>query len=140
MRILWWLNLVSGSDCQQYRRKLQAPNLPTPSHIFSESRAPQVIFINRALSEVAQTKLNRLGNAQTGHIQAVAFGFGLIQNRTGLFFARAFRCPGGGACSVQNNSPFFGPTSITPCCQKGYKLFEIFLWDADDTDFLTGNP
>ena len=107
MRILWWLNLVSGSDCQQYRRKLQAPKLPTPSYILSVFRAPQVIFIDRALSEVSQTKLNRFWDFETGQVQAVAVGLGVIQNRARLFTSVLNWCPCREARHVQKSFSIF---------------------------------
>ena len=81
-------------------------NRSTFRYFLSGFRVTHVIFVNRALSEISQAELNCLRNALTGHVQAVAVGLEIIQNRARLFFSRAYRCPGGGACRVQNNSPF----------------------------------
>ena len=81
-------------------------NLWPLRYFLSEFRLPHVIFVNRALSEVSQTILNRLRDFKTGQVKAVAVGLGVVQNRAHLFTSVLNRCPCREAGHVQSHSPF----------------------------------
>ena len=54
---------------------------------------PHVLFVDGALSKISQAELNRLGNVQAGHVQAIAVRLEVVKNRAGLFAAALNRCP-----------------------------------------------
>ena len=89
----------------------------------SEFRALHVIFVNRALSEVSQAKLNRLRNVQAGQLQAVAVRIGIIQNRAGFFSFAPIRCPCSEARHARKSCAFLG--KLRSRC-----LLKILLPDA----------